>query len=238
MDYTEVDRIINYYDLEEEDAFEKMVVDIKPIPEMNGCPLGLYYPDSATVVIPPDGLESVLLHELGHRFGHYHYNDLSETFAEDYRRHYQKGTALMYDGQDFARLPKFDALFQEGERGMLALAFNVGLSQEDISGIKEEFVRYSQGEAIPHVSYSEEGIPTLTVNFQKGVAWLVIVGAVMSATVVLSAAALGYAVYKTTKDFPWLPVVIGAGVLSVLGLRALSQHTSSISQKVSEIRRG
>lgn len=238
MDYTEVDRIFDYHRLEEEVAFEKLVIDIKPIPEMNGCPLGLYYPDSATVVIPPDGFESVLLHELGHRYGHYHYDNLSEVFAEDYRRHYQKGTAILYDGQDFTRLPKFDALFQEGERGILALAFNVGLSQEDIEGIKEEFTHYSEGEPIPKVSYSEEGLPTLTINFQKGVSWLVIAGAVLSATVVLSAAALGYAVYKTTKDFPWLPVVVGVGVLSFLGLRAMAQHTSSISRKVSEIRRG
>ena len=238
MDYPEVDEILIRHGLAQEPAFDKVGIAIRPIPEMDGCPLGLYYPDSATIVIPPDGYESVLLHELGHRYGHYYYDNLSEPFAEDYRRRYQKGNAIMYSGPDFARLPKFDRLFQEGERGMLSLAFSVAPSEEDLTGIQEEFGRYSQGERIPRLTYSEEHLPTVTVHFQKGVEWLVIAGAVMAGSLVLSAAAVGYAVYKIAKDMPWLPVAIGIGLVSFLGLRTLSRRTSEISRTVSEITRG
>lgn len=225
MDYPDIDQILLRHGLGQEPAFDKVGIAIRPIPDMNGCPLGLYYPDSALIIIPPDGQESVLLHELGHRYGHYYHNNISEPFAEDYRHRYQKGDALMYSGRDFGRLPKFDALFQEGERGVLALAFSVGLSQDDLMGIEQQFSWYSRGEPLPKITYSEDGLPTVTVHFQKGVEWLVIAGAVMAGTIVLSASAVAYAVYKISKDMPWLPAVLGVGFLSFLGLRALSRRT-------------
>jgi len=223
MDFPEIDQILLRHGLAQEVAFDQVGIDIRPIPDMNGCPLGLYYPDEGTIVIPPDGYESVLLHELGHRYGHYYYNDLSEPFAEDYRHRYQKGTALMYSGEEFDRLQKFGGLFKEGERGMLALAFSSPLYDHEVMAFKQELSRYSQGEQVPRLVYSEDGFPTLTINFTKGVDWLAITGAVMAGTFIGTFAALGYAVYKISKDMPWLVPVALFGLVSVLGLRALAR---------------
>ena len=230
MDFSEVDEILARHGLAQEPAFDKVGIDIRPIPDMNGCPLGLYYPDSGNIVIPPDGYESVLLHELGHRYGHYYYNDLSEPFAEDYRRRYQHGNALMYSGGDFDRLPKFDSIFQEGERGMLAMAFSSPISSSDIMALQDGYLLYSNGEPIPRLTYSENGQPTLTIHFQKGVDWLVITGAVMAGMLVGTVSALGYAVYKIADTMPWVVPVALFGLVSFLGLRALSRRTSQIAQ--------
>jgi len=224
MDFPEIDQILIRHRLDREPAFDKVGIDIRPIPDMNGCPLGLYYPDSELIVIPPDGYESVLLHELGHRYGHYYYNDLSEPFAEDYRRRYQHGDALMYSGGDFDRLPKFESLFQEGERGMLALAFSSPLYDHEVMAFKQELSRYSQGEPIPRFAYSEDGLPTLTIHFQKGVNWLAITGAVMAGTFIGTFAALGYAVYKIADTMPWIIPVGLLGTACFFILRAMARE--------------
>jgi len=223
MDFQEVDQILARHGLSQEPAFDKVSIDIRPIPDMNGCPLGLYYPDSATIVIPPDGYESVLLHELGHRYGHYYYDNLSEVFAEDYRRRYQRGNALMYSGGDFTRLQRFGELFQEGEKGTLAMAFSSPLSSSDLRALQDGYWLYSNGEPIPHLTYSENGLPTLTIRFQKGVDWLAITGAVMASVLVGSVVAVGYAVYKIADTMPWFIPVALFGVVSFFGLRALSK---------------
>ena len=228
MDFEEVDSILARHGLAQEPAFDQVGIDIRPIPDMNGCPLGLYYPDSATIVIPPDGYESVVLHELGHRYGHYYYNNLSEPFAEDYRHRYQKGNALMYSGGDFDRLPKFGDLFQEGEKGMLALAFSTPLYGHEVMAIKQELARYSQGEPVPRLVYSEDGLPTLTIHFQKGVDWLVITGAVMAGTFIGTFAALGYAVYKISKDMPWVPPLLLFGTGLFLLARAMGKKARTV----------
>lgn len=229
MDFHEVDEILFRHGLDQEPAFDKVGIAIRPIPNMDGCPLGLYYPGNGTIVIPPDGYESVLLHELGHRYGHYYYNNLSEPFAEDYRRHYQRGTALMYSGGDFDRLPKLGSLFAEGEKGILALAFSTPLYDHELIAMKQELARYSQGEPLPRLVYSENGLPTVTIHFKKGVDWLVITGAVMAGTFIGTFAALGYAVYKISKDMPWVVPVAIFGFISVLGLRAIARKASQVA---------
>jgi hypothetical protein len=98
MDYDSFQRILDAHGISNEPAFKDLSVEIAPIPaDENGKrALGLYFPEDKLIVIPPElspnpGAigESVELHELGHRFGHYHYNNLTEQFAEDYRQKYQ-----------------------------------------------------------------------------------------------------------------------------------------------------
>jgi hypothetical protein len=56
----------------------------------------LYYSDSdprlnvapGTIWVPPEADEETVLHELGHRYYHFHNNDLSEEAAERYRKTY------------------------------------------------------------------------------------------------------------------------------------------------------
>ena len=145
MDYEDVDRVINDIGFQSEPAFRDVTIAIRPIPDMNGCPLGLYYPESGTIVVPPDGYPSVLRHELGHRYGHYYNNDLSEQFAESFRRRYEGGSALMYAGSDFSRLPKMDRLFAEGEKGTLALWTDTRVSPEAVGMLSSYYAACSCG---------------------------------------------------------------------------------------------
>ncbi len=89
MDARTIDRVMYGKGLAADPAFQALTIIIEPIPCFNGCPLGLYYHDTRTIVVPPEADESTLLHELGHRYGDFHYQDLSEEFAERFRVGYE-----------------------------------------------------------------------------------------------------------------------------------------------------
>lgn len=148
MNFPEIDQILLTKSLAANPAFDDLNILIEPIPCTNGCPLGLYFPvqewspiiqgvmPEHTIVLPPDALEGALFHELGHRHGHYYYDDLSEKYAENFRKQYQKGRALLYLGNDFNILPRFGALFEEGEGGAVEMAFLQPLTQNELYGIE------------------------------------------------------------------------------------------------------
>ena len=114
---------------------------------------------------------------------------------------------------------------------MLALAFSSPLSPSDIMALQDGYGFYSNGEPIPLLTYSENGLPTLTIRFQKGVDWLVITGAVMAGMLVATASALGYAVYKIADTMPWVVPVALFGLVSFLGLRALSRQAPMVARR-------
>ncbi len=214
MDYEEVDQIINENGFNNEPAFDNVTVAIRDIPDMDGCPLGLYYPATGTVVIPPDGYPSVLLHELGHRYGDYYYGDLSEQFAEKFRTKYQDGYALMYAGRDFSRLPKMGSLFEEGEAGTFAMWTDQPLTPEQIYGLQEYMAAFSLGEPLPRISYDGD---TLNINFVKGVDWPVIISGGLAAIAAAGGGALAYAIYKTAQQSPWvIPLVLFGGLAGIV----------------------
>lgn len=215
MDYRDIDLVLAEKGLASEPAFDDLVISIKPIPSFNGCPLGLYYPDSpspdmGTIVLPPDGLKSALLHELGHRHGHYYYDDLSERYAEDFRkRHQPEGRALLYTGNYFENLSKFGTIFEEGERGAVEIALFQPLTYNELYDIKDSL--YSYSEPPPKVYYGGGYNPFVRFEFTKGVDWLVIIGATLTGVLVAGVGALGYAVYKTSKETPWIiPLTLAA----------------------------
>lgn len=143
MEYQMIDSVLAKKSLATDPAFDDLVISIKPIPSFNGCPLGLYYPDTGTIVLPPDALEPALLHELGHRHGHYYYGDLSEGYAEDFRKIYQpKGRALLYAGNHFENLSKFGVLFEEGEKGAVEVALLQPLTYNELYDIKSQLRAY------------------------------------------------------------------------------------------------
>lgn len=224
MDYTEIDLILAKKSLSTDPAFDNLVVSIEPIPSFNGCPLGLYYPDTATIVIPPNGLESALLHELGHRHGHYYYDDLSERYAEHFRKIYQpKGRALLYAGNHFENLPKFGVLFEEGERGAVEISLLQPLTCDELYGVEDLLCLYQ--ERPPKIRCGYDGdIPFVRFEFTKGVDWLVIIGAALAGTVVAGVGAIGYAIYKTAEATPWVVPVALAGVGALLLLRAAAKE--------------
>jgi len=223
MDYGEIDLIMSKKSISSDPAFDALTIAVEPTPNLNGCPLGLYYPDTATIIIPSGGQEGTLLHELGHRHGHYYYGDLSEDYAEYFRKIYQpKGKALLYQGNHFENLPKFDSLFQEGEKGAVEIALFRPLIQDELYQIKSSF--YGYGEAIPKLYYGSGEAPWVRFEFTQGVNWMVIIGASLAASVLATVGALGYAVYKVSGDLPWIiPVsLLGTGMFFLL--RAMAKE--------------
>ena len=93
MNYEYFDEILRAHGIQDEPAFDKVLVEIAPLPAQYRDTLGLYYPDPdhavqvepGTIWIPPNADEETVLHELGHRRGHFYHNDLSEKTAEAYR---------------------------------------------------------------------------------------------------------------------------------------------------------
>lgn len=107
MDYGEIDRFMKSTGLANDPAFDYLHFVDEPITATKDGRkiLGLYYPEKAhdlwgyippsTIHLPPDGSEETLKHELGHRYGHYYYNDLSEEYAERWRKAHEGGGDIM-----------------------------------------------------------------------------------------------------------------------------------------------
>ncbi len=98
MDYAEFQAILNKHGVSAEPAFEdpNFLVRIAPLPEeYSSIALGLYYPDEQRMWVPPESSEATILHELGHRHGHWHQNDISEPYAEVYRRGKMRSAVAM-----------------------------------------------------------------------------------------------------------------------------------------------
>lgn len=225
MDYLEVSSVMSRKNLSNDPAFDALTVSIEPTPNLNGCPLGLYYPDTATMIIPPTAMEGTLLHELGHRHGHYYYDDLSEDYAEYFRKIYQRGKALLYTGNHFENLPKLGTLFKEGEKGAIEIALLRPLTPDELYQIRNSF--YGYGEAIPKLYCGNSETPWVRAEFTQGVNWLVIIGASLAASLLATVGALGYAVYKVSETLPWVvPVsVLGTGMFFLL--RAMAKEAKA-----------
>ena len=164
MDYMAIDTIMAAKGLATNPAFDATTIALEPILSTNSCPLGLYFPvqewsshvqrtvPGNTIVLPPDATEGALLHELGHRHGEFYYGDLSERYAEDFRRAHQKGRALLYLGNDFNRLPSFGSLFEEKERGAVEVALARPLTPDELYGIESQLYSYAPyGEPVPKI---------------------------------------------------------------------------------------
>lgn len=111
MDFPEIDQFMKKTGLEAEPAFDYLHFLTEPITSSeNKRILGLYFPDGekekeglgylppSTIILPPDATAGTLLHELGHRYGHYYYNNLTEEFAENYRKAQEHRLAPIYAG--------------------------------------------------------------------------------------------------------------------------------------------
>lgn len=99
MDYQAIDSFMKRNGLDKDPAFENLHFLNEPIPATKQKTiLGLYFPEGSelhhqygelppsTIILPEDADTSTLLHELGHRHGHYYHNDISEPYAEEYRK--------------------------------------------------------------------------------------------------------------------------------------------------------
>lgn len=94
MTYEDIFAVMVNMGLLEEPAFQNLTFVIEPIPCDDGCALGLYDPNYGVIILPPQFLEATLIHELGHRHGHYYFGDLSEEHAEAFRNRYLPRSTL------------------------------------------------------------------------------------------------------------------------------------------------
>ncbi len=223
MDYGEITQAMRSKNLVADPAFGDLHFLVESIPCFDGCPLGLYYPDTATIILPPDATVAALMHELGHRHGHYYYGDMSEQYAENYRKAYQGGRVLLYSGNRISSLPSFAALFEEGERGVVEVALGGRMTLDQLREIKSPF--YSYGEAPPRCFYGNSEIPWVRFEFTKGVDWLVVIGSTLAGATVATIGVIGYAVYKVSKELPWIaPVAIFGTGLALLFRAMVGQY--------------
>jgi predicted RNA-binding Zn-ribbon protein involved in translation (DUF1610 family) len=263
MDTPEVFQIMSRKGLLGDPAFDDLKVDIEPIPCFDGCPLGLYFPEDeyvrefrrlipeGTIIIPPTGQEGTVLHELGHRYGDYYFNNLSENYAESFRQRYQGPRAMLYLGDDFHRIKDFGVLFREGERGAVEFGLMEPLTPHSVAYLNELVnsfncectvcgyplqsenhcyqltcprcggqMRRANRPRVARVVAGEGDVPWARVEFAKSADFTVIIGSLLAASIVAAVGAIGYAVYKVSKEASWVVPVALAGVGSFLILRA------------------
>lgn len=221
MNAADIDREMVEKGLQNNPAFRAVHILIQPIPRLDGCPLGLYVAERATIILPPDFTEAAFLHELGHRHGHYYYSNLSERYAENFRSRYQRGTTLLYAGADFSRLASFGKLYREGEKGVILFGLERLPDAYELQTIKEQL--YGYGEMPPKITLGNSPSPYMRLEFTKGVDWLVIIGASLVGVVAVTIGAIAYAVYKVSHDMPWIVPLTILGTASFLLLRVATR---------------
>lgn len=219
---SDIDRVMTEKGLATNPAFNRLDILIQPIPKLNGCPLGLYIPERSQIILPADFSEAAFYHELGHRHGHYYYDNLSEQYAESFRSKYQGGSALLYVGDDFSRLAKFGHLYEEGESGAVEVALQRPLNSAQLEEIKAQFLGY--GERPPKITHYVSEVPMLRIDFTKGVDWPVIIGTTMTGIVLVTAGAIFYAIYKVSRDMPWLVPLTILGSFTFLLMRSAARR--------------
>ena len=230
MTFDDIERLMLKKGIYTDPAFgDGLSIGFDEMPNLNGCPFGLYFPDTASVILPYDAIDAALYHELGHRHGHYYYSDLSEAYAENYRKAIQSGNALLYSGTRFERLPKFGHVFEEGESGVLKVDLDRPLALEQVKVLRDSLSGY--GEAPPSINQGWDGnTPYICFGFTKGVDWLSIIGTGMVVSVLFTVGAIGYAVYKVADDMPWIVPTVLWGGLTALLLRAMVKQASKTSK--------
>ena len=141
MDYSTVGAIMSAKGIASDPAWRDLNVLVAPTPNMDGCPLGLYFPDLKLVQVPPDASEAVSCTNWATATGTF----IIRTSQRDSPSSTVKGTRLgsvqLYMGNDFNRLPKFGRIFEEGERGAIEIAFKQPLTMTQLLRIKAAILR-------------------------------------------------------------------------------------------------
>lgn len=160
--------------------------------ENSKCPLGLYDPNTNTITIPPGFYDSVLVHEIGHRFGHYYYNDLSEAFAERFRMEHTPGAVLVAAGSaaEFRNLDRYEALFKEGARGRVEIAFCRPITRDDLIPVRDMLSKH------PQLCAAYQG-NILAIDFRKGIPFLPII---LGLGMIITAGFVGFGLFRVTES--------------------------------------
>jgi len=131
MNYTDIDDAIKSIGMGQDQALKDTKYVIEDIPcDCEGCPLGLYDSDRNIIILPPNMTKAALIHEIGHRIGHFYANDLSEEFAEGFRSQYMPLSVVMFTGSrdNFSSINAFEPMFKVGDKGLVEMLFAGRLS--------------------------------------------------------------------------------------------------------------
>lgn len=230
MDYRDVFQVMSQTGLANDPAFANTKFLIQPIPAMPGCPLGLYVPERKSIILPPEFTPAAIYHEIGHAYGDYYHHNLSEQFAESFRRKYVPDKAALYTGRNFNLLAKMGRLFQEGEKGHVVFAVNQFPTAAALDKISSQFTATAAmyHERPPRVWAAYEGdSPVLHIDFTMGADWFMIIGTVLVAIIVADLGAIAYAIYKVNKELPWVLPLTLIALVSGLTLYGAYRHSQS-----------
>ena len=212
MRYENISTTLQRKGLSNEPAFQSVRYVLEDIPcDKGSCPLGLYDPEHDTIILPPKFLEGALLHELGHRYEDFYYGgDLSEVFAEDYRRKYSNGGKVLLafrPASEFHALAAFEPLYKEGDRGAVEMRLSCPPDESTLYALSQ----------YPQLRYAY-GADFLRVEFTKSMPFLPII---LGVGTVLIAGMLGFGVFKIEEEIKKLVLplsLIAAGTLLLYGL--------------------
>ena len=225
MNYGQIHQTIGRLGLSGDPALRSTIFVLEPIPCNNGCPLGLYDPGANTIILPPEYTGGALVHEIGHRLGHYYQHDLSEAFAEAYRKQHMGGqVALAYRGAgSLDDLVRFEPLWEEEESGRVVFYFDRPLT------VEEQVAARGMLEANPQLVASYHpysGGSTLSLDFTKGQPQLLLI---LGIGAVLIAGMLGFGIFKIQAEIAnkLIPLaLIGGGVFILYGLTQAAMKRS------------
>ena len=117
------------------------------------CPLGMYDVDNNEIYLAPLFSEDTLLHELGHRYGHYYYaKPFSEEFANMFMKTHQSNKHLVAEGTpaESYLFEQAESLFNSGESALLEVYSEEPFSSADAEAVKQRLI--------------EEGVPVQSVE--------------------------------------------------------------------------
>jgi len=131
MEDVRVRKTILRYGLAHDLAFADTRVLFDPIRCNGRCPLGMYDTDTNIIYLAPIWSEATLLHELGHRHGHYYHDDISEGYAERWRKTLMAKDLLAEGGPgDTARMTEVSSLLRPGESGVFEVYYDRTVTRE------------------------------------------------------------------------------------------------------------
>ena len=176
LDYDRIDNIIRSRGLENEQAFKGTIFYVEPIPCLGGngaCPIGLHLYKENKIIVSPGWSEGTVLHELGHRYGYYYYNDLSESYAESFRKGQMvyllpqrfvigEGSGAEMAAVDWA---KIDTLFTVGDKGEFVWRMDVPITATDVTALQNTYfgaglsTRVTKNNSTVTISFTQLSLP-------------------------------------------------------------------------------
>ena len=171
-----IENIVRSRGMENEQAFKDITFYVEPLPCLNGngaCPIGLYLYKENKIFVSPGFSDGTVLHELGHRYGHYYYNDLSESYAESFRKGQMvyllpqrfvigEGSGAEMAAVDWA---KIDVLFTVGDKGEFVWRMDVPITAADVTALQEAFfsaglsTRVTKNNSTVTISFTQLSLP-------------------------------------------------------------------------------